>query len=1147
MSHGNPWRLLLCGLCLTFFSPLGHAQFRASIRGTVTDAQGSAVTGATVTLVNTDTNNKMVSTSDNNGIYQFNALPAAPYQLTVEAKGFKKKVLEHVQIIPEQPNALDVQLELGEVQQTVTVSGTTQALDTETATVSGTISSNQIQYMPSFGRDVFQLVQLTPGVIANGAQGNGGGAVQLPGTQGPGATGGNAGIFQTENGPQALATGQQYENNGITVDGISTASAVWGGTTIITPSEDSVESVKVVSNNYDAENARFSGAQIQVTSKSGSNDLHGGFFFTAHRPGLNAYQRFNGQGNSVLKDNNRFNQLGANLGGPIWKNKIFAFFNYETINQPNSTVIANGWYETPAFDKLAPAGSIAAKYLSNPGNAVVNQGINPSTCQNVGLIEGVNCRTIPGQGLDIGSPLKTALGTQDLSWVSPTNPGVGGGLDGVADIANYITSSKLTTSKAQYNGRLDANLTDLDHLAFAIYWVPQTSTFLNGASRDYNLFHHDQINEAYSAIWNRTLSASFLNEFRANAAGWNWNEIASNPQQPVGLPKDNIDQTGSLGLSGNNPIQFFGAAVGSILNQWTFSIKDVATKVAGRHTIKFGGDVTRLYYLNECTSCAVPTYNFFNIWDFLNDAPHIETGNFDPHSGVPTLLKQSDRTSIWGLFVQDDFKILRNLTVNLGLRYSYFGALSSAQNNMYVAVPGAGANYLTGLTVRKGNTWTPQKDNLGPEIGFAWSPASANDKLVIRGGYGLNYNQEEIAISAGVQANPGLVVAPTFSFSTPTAPNPGIIYGTATDLRSLTSYPSNPNAIVQFGSNGLPTTGQVNVSIFPNTLPTMRVHHYSVDLQYDLGHDWIAMGGYSGSVSSNIYFHENPNATPAALGYALNPRIGGGDYWSVLGRGNYNAMLLELKHQFAHQFLLDAQYTLARSTDTSSGPYFEQPYPFNLGLNSGRSDYDVRNAFKLFGTWQPVLFRGSKGWVEKIVGGWSISGILNLQSGFPWTPVVSVTGGNLYCGTCGYSQLFPAAYLGGAGTSTSNDQFKTGSNYPNGGAAYFSIPTYTPYAGSNYGSALPQGPGVPRNSLNGPGYRDIDLTIVKGFGLPNLPVLGEKARVEIRLDAYNVFNLLNFKNSSPGDISNNIASSNFGQATSALAGRVVTVGARFNF
>ena len=278
-----------------------------------------------------------------------------------------------------------------------------------------------------------------------------------------------------------------------------------------------------------------------------------------------------------------------------------------------------------------------------------------------------------------------------------------------------------------------------------------------------------------------------VNEFRVNAAGWRWNEITSNPQQPVGLPQDNIDQIGNLGQSGNNPIQHFGASIGSILNQWTYTFKDVATKVHGRHTIKFGGEITRLFYLNECTGCGVPGYNFFNVWDFLNDAPHVEgpTG-FNPNTGIPTTQRQDDRENIWGLFVQDDLKVRRNLTLNLGLRWSYFGPLYAKQNNMFASFPGSGADFLTGLNVKKANSWDPEKNNFGPQIGFAWNPDRWGNKVVLRGGYGLNYNQEQISISANVQGNPGLIVFPTFTQSTPTSPNPGIVYSTAGDLHEVT-------------------------------------------------------------------------------------------------------------------------------------------------------------------------------------------------------------------------------------------------------------------------------------------------------------------------------------------------------------------------
>jgi Carboxypeptidase regulatory-like domain/TonB dependent receptor len=1126
-------------VCLAVVLYSAHGQYRASIQGVVTDPQGAAVSGATVTLKNLETNQTLTATTDESGIYNFNALPPSKYSLTVEKAGFKKKALDNVGVIAEQANALNIQLEVGQVTETVTVNGdSTPLIDTETASISGTVSSNQIQHMPSFGRDVFQLVQLAPGVFGDGAQGNGGGSQSLPGSQGPGATGGNTGIFATENGPQVLANGGQYENNSITIDGISTTSAVWGGTTVITPSEDSVESVKVLSNGYDAENGRFSGAQIQVISKSGSNDFHGSAFFTAHRPGLNAFQRFNGEGNSVLRDNNRFNQFGGGLGGPIWKNKIFFYFNYETVREPNSSSVGNGWYETSTFDASAPSGSIAAKYLTFPGAGVVSTGINPSTCANAGLQEGVNCATIPGQGLDIGSPLKTALGTQDLGFVSPTTPGVGGGLDGVADIANFITSSATTSSKNQYNGRLDADVTARDHISFAIYYVPQSASFLNGAARAYNFFHHSQINEAFSGIWNHTFSPSLLNEARVNAAGWRWNEVNSNPQSPVGLPSDSIGNIGSIGSPNS-----FGPNVGSILNQWTYTFKDVATKIYGRHTIKFGGEVTRLFYVQDCAGCGVPNYNFFNMWDFLNDAPQHEGGAFNPATGIPTTLRQDDRTDIWGLFAQDDFKLRSNLTVNLGLRWSYFGPLSSKEGNMFVAVPGAGASYLTGLTVRKGNSWNAQKGNFGPQIGVAWSPTRFHNKLVVRGGYGLSYNQEEIAVSSSIVANPGLVVNPSFTMSTPSSPNPGIIYATSSDVHSLFGYPANANTVATFNSNGLPASGaQVNVGIFPQDLPTMLTHHYSVDAQYDLGHQFVATLGYQGSLSRNTYFHENPNAAPAANGLTLNPQIGGGDFWGVSGSGNYNALLGELKHQFSRQFMADAQFTWSKSMDTSSAPYSEQDYPYDPSLNYGRSDYNVGKAFKLYGLWQPVFFHGSNSWMEKIAGGWSLSGIFNIHSGFPWSPVVNFSG-SLYCGTCGYSQLLPAAYLGGAGSSTSNDQFKTGSNYPNGGAAYFSTPTFTAFSGANFGSALPQ-TGVRRNSLTGPGYRDVDMTLAKAFGLPRIPGIGENAKFEFRIDAYNLFNNLNFN---PTSIVNDINATGFGRATSALAGRTVTLGARFSF
>ncbi len=1166
--------LLLLLIVALVGGPPALAQYRASIQGTVTDSQGGVIPGAKLTLTNTATNESQVRTSNDEGVYSFNALPSGRFNLVVEREGFQAKTLDNVQIIPEQANALNVQLQVGAATETVTVDASeSPLLDSATATIGGTISENQIQHMPSFGRDVFQLTQLAPGTTGDASQGAGGGTYSLPGTQGPGGTSANGGIFQTENGPQALANGGQYESNGISIDGISTTSAVWGGTSVITPTEDSVDNVKVVANGYDAENGRFSGAQIQVTSKSGTNSVHGSAFFQAYRPGLNAYQRYNGTGfynftcsnpdgstractpseRGLQKDTQQFNQMGGSIGGPLWKDRVFAFFAYET-ERNNSQVTSTGWYETSAFDGLAPSGSIASKFLTFPGAGVNAKGLINQTCSDAGLVEGKNCITIPGQGLNIGSPLTTPLGTQDLGWTSPTTPGVGGGLNNtVADIAEYTTLNPTKVVDSQYNGRLDANVTSKDHASFAIYWVPTNQTYYNGPTRVYNLWHHSVINDAFSGIWNHTFSPTLLNEARANAAGWRFNEVAGNSQEPFGLPNDSVGTIGSIQL------QNFGAPGPNDLNQWTYSYRDILTKVAGNHTIKVGGELTRLYYLNVAPYAARPSFGFFNIWDFLNDAPQSESGTFDPSTGTPIAVRQDNREDLWGAFAQDDWKVNSSLTLNLGLRYTYFGPLTSKQNNMYSVRFGQGSSMLTGMTIQKGGSlWKSQKLNFGPQVGFAWTPAFYQ-KVVIRGGFGINYNEEEIAISANVFGNPGATVSPNFTSSLPTEINPGIVYQVPSDVHSIYGYPPNPNTISSFGTNGLPTTNQVGVTAFASNMPTMYSEHYSLDTQTDLGKQFILTVGYQGSQSRHTYFHYDGNAVAAVQGIPLNPQVNGVNFFGNGGHGNYNAMLAGLKHQFSHQFMIDAEFTWARSMDTSSAPYSEQDYPYDPSLSYGRSDYNIKRQEKIFGMWQPVFFKGGHSWIEKIAGGWSLSGILNLHTGFPWSAVYNSPVGSLYCSTCGYYQVYPAAYLGGAGNDTSNDAFRSGPHVgnginknfplaatdPNAAEAYFAPPALT--AGPAFpatGAVVPQRPGVARNSLTGPGYRDVDATVSKRFGLPKMKGLGESAAFEVRADAFNLFNNLNFN---PASISNAITAPDFGQAKSALGSRTVTLQARFAF
>ena len=1125
------------------FLSSASAQFRASIQGTVTDPEGKVVPGATLTLTDNDTNRVLTATSNGSGVYNFNALPPNHFTLATVASGFQQKVISDVQIVPEQANAIDIQLAVGAANISVTVSSDTlPALDTETANLQGVVNSNQIQHMPSAGRDVFQLAQLAPGAFGDGAQSGAGGSHNLPGSQGPSSSNATTGPFATENGPQTLAGGGQYETNGISVDGISTVSAVWGGTSVITPNEDSVDNVKISTNAYDSEFGRFSGAQMQVTSKSGTNEIHGSFFFRINRPGLNAYQRYNGPGSlapgtpssrGLLRDTGRFNQFGGSLGGPIWKNHLFAFFAYETLRN-NTQATANGWYDTPAFDALASSSSIASKFLTFPGGAPSNATFINQTCANAGLTEGVNCRTIAGQGLNIGSPLTTGLGKQDLSWTGASNPGVGGGLANVADIAYYQTSSPSRQTATQYNGRLDADVTAKDHLAFAIYWVPQTTQSYNGPQRAYNLFNHNQVNDAFSVIYNRTFSSGFLNEARANAAGWRFNEVTSNPQAPFGLPQDTIDNEGSAVVS------FFGAGGPNVYDQWTYTYKDVATKIFHNHTVKFGGELTRLSYLSDSTGSARPEYNFYNIWDFLNDAPHHEQGVFDRTTGMPTPNRFDDRESLWGFFIQDDWKARPNLTLNVGLRYNYIGSLYSKQNNIPAVRFGSGSALFTGASLQLGgNLWNPQKGNFGPQFGFAYSPEMFHSKVVVRGGYGLNFNQEEIAITANAANNPGAAVTPTYDSPNPTAINPNIVYAVPSDTHTIFGYPPNPHTITSYNSANLPTAGGLGLTAFPTNMPTAYTHHYSLDTQIDLGHQMVATVGYQGSAAHHLISQQNVYVYGEAQGYAFNPLISSISYFHNQAASNYNALLVSFKHNWSHQFSANADFTWSKSMDDGSGPYEEDPYPYNPSYARGRSDFNFGKAFKIYGVYQPVFFRGSHSWLEKIVGGWSVSGIFNLHAGFPWTPVSG--GPSAYYASSGYGTFRPTAYTGRAGHTYTNAAFRPGadgnsSNFQGGGLAYFTKPVYTT-------TSFPV-PGIARNSFTGPGYKDLDGTLTKAFGLPKLRVLGEHANFEIRADAFNLFNNENLDVS---QINNDISTANFGVIRSALGARVVNIQARFSF
>jgi hypothetical protein len=1171
--------------CLYLFAPRAAAQYRASIQGVVTDPQGATIAGATVTLQNEETGQTYKTESNENGIYNFNALPPSKFTITVEKAGFKTKVTKGIGVISEQANGVNVQLEVGTATESVTVSGNEVPLiDTETSNLQGTVNAQQIQTLPSFGRDPFQLLQLAPGAFGDGAQVGGSGSSNLPSSSmaGSGAT---DGIFKIENGGQITANGQRVGSNNYQIDGVGTTSVTWGGASVVTPNEESVKEVKVVTDNYDAENGRYAGAQVQIISQSGTNNYHGSFFFKAHRPGLNAFQKYNGQ-HSVVRDENRFNNLGGSIGGPILRNKLFVFFSYERLDNNAAGTTDSNWYETPQLRALAASGTNAAAFYNFPG-AGPNGGsqtdvLNGQTldCANIGLVEGSNCHFIPGQGLDIGSPLTSPLGTGDPGYSSSGSPGVGSGLDGVADIAFFQgILNPSNDTHVQYNGRIDFTPTKKDLIAFSIYWVPNSSTFFNDPSnvgvRAMNNFNSTSTNRSMTALWDHTFNPTLVNEARVNASGWLNKDLDSNPNAPFGLPVATFNQTGSITIQGLGVGSFNG------FDQWTYAAKDVLTKVAGAHTMKMGGEVTRLLSVDAPFWADRPSYTFNNIWDFLNDAPIQENAQFDPQTGIPSALRKDLRSNVIGLFFQDNWKVKPNLTLTAGLRWEYFGSISEKNGKLGTVEFGSGPNLFTDISVRTGgHQFSPSTNNFGPQLGFAWTPRSflghdfSGRTTVVRGGFGIAYNGIAQSNTLDVRFNPPFVQ------SSPTLSGSDILYINSfpSDVNNPNGYAPNPAGIVTFGPNNLPTTGRTELTALPPAWPTTTTLHYTFGIERELGGQWVASIGYQGSTSRHLTQKYNLYNVGAVNGIAFNPNVSGINYYTDDGTANFNALLLELKRNFTRTFSIDAQYRFSHSFDTGSNAYTGADtgnmYEWDLSTNYGSSDYDVRHAFKLFGVWSPRFFRGEHSWAEKLIGGWTVSGILNAHTGFPWTPYyggdfLKQFNGNFNpvfsfgpgaggsSSASGNARLFPAAYLGGY-------KFDYRSNATVNALPFFTQPDVVPgtlfdclfpnpdptvcAAGQQGFGPLPTHPGIARNLFEGPRYFDVDATLSKSFGLPAMKVIGENAKVEFRANFYNLFNKLNLAGGCSGDgIQCDITNSHFGESQKALGSRTIELQARFSF
>jgi hypothetical protein len=1172
-------RFLLIAAVITFLSSSALAQYGASLEGTVTDKSGAVVAGATVTITDQATGVSHSAVTGQSGFYRITGLPPGRYKVDVEAASFKKSSRSDVEVGSEAASAANVTLEGGSASETITVTGAPPALQTEDATVQGTLTSIAVENLPEIDRDPYELLRLAPGVFGDGARMGNGQSAGFPngaggngGSAGPG--GSNTAIFQVENQQPISANGQRVTSNDYLVDGVSVNSLQWGGAAVITPSIESVQEITVLSNDYDASDGRSSGAHIKTVTKSGTNALHGGGIFLYHDPNFNAFNRFGeyiGPGFTTVRDEDAIRQFAGNVGGPIIQNKLFFFFNYEGV-RANNTTFENNWVETPQLDALMLGdrpGTPVATILQQSGLTPRIQQLLPTDCS-LWISANQPCAVVTG-GIDIGSPY-ASYGTYNPSFTGG-NPAqfVGGGLDGSPDLEFAQIALPATTEGNQYNIRVDYNA------GKNLFAANTFLTFLKTLDADAAAqgrpsadFGTKDFSPSGFLSWMRTLSPTMLNEARFNFTRYAYNGITSNPQVNFAIPRIEIQ---GLPLPGGQRIRY-GAAQGDdspgILAQNTYAFRDVLSKVIGNKAFKFGFEYSHEQDNDALIGGARPDQVFQGMWNFANGTPIFEAIEVNPLTGAaPTTRGQYYRSSIFGVFVQNDWKLRPNLTVNLGLRWEYYAPPTEADGHLTNFVPANDPTngLLNGVEINPGQQWSPSHDKFGPRLGFAWSPLMYNNKLVVRGGFGIAYDRFDDDVFDNTRNNPPFVAnygiccgTEATGFGTPFV-NGQISFNTGTS-NNPESYPANPALITPLNpATGLPTIlpgqGAPNIYSNPTNMPIPYTYLYSLQIQNSLPKDWVFTLGYQGSAGHHLtriknlaYFYPVQNQDVANI-YTFTPDT----------NSNFNALTGQLEHRFRHGFTANVLYTWSKSIDqlSAEGPGFttNQTYPIDDATERGPSDYDATHNFRAYAVWNLPIFSERRDLLGKLVGGWQLNGIYQFHSGFPWTPVADNV-----CPVLGASSLCPIrpiGYAGGAGDDHNTSAFlpPTAANFPLAAAAG-AAGTANPYFTLQTSGSTPDFPGIGRNTFRGPRYQDIDLTVAKEFGLPAMKLLGEGAKLQLRMTAYNAFNKLNLAPFTFGSTStvvsyfNNgsgvpVANPLFGTAINGLSGRVLELQARFSF
>lgn len=1115
--------------------------FSGTITGTVTDSSGAAIPGVTVTLTNTVTQEVRNAATEGAGHYTFSRLLPSTYSLKVAHGGFREYLRPGISLSTNQSLELNVELTVGAVTEAVEVKAAVEMVDAQTANRSMTLSTTMVQELPLNMRNALSLVHSSAGVVA--------------------ARTGVSQATQDQNTNRFSLNGGRHESTAVLVDGIPMGAGDWGGL-IASPGVDAVQEVQVVRNTYDTEFGRTGGGVVNVTTRGGSPEYHGGIFDFYRNDNLDANSFFNNRAGKALAEYKR-NQFGGSLGGPIWKSKnVFGFFAYEGLRTG-----APASRQSTVPTALQRNGDFSQTRNSNGTLSVIYDPMTTTLDPSTGKY---NRTAFPGNVIPSSRFDPVAVNVLKLF---PTANQAG---DPTTGVNNWYGVGSSSTVDNRYDGRVDWARSERHTMFFrftvarenddpaVLFAAPAETSYVGRNPR-----------EQFS--WGNTFILSPTFVVNAQVGGGRWSEInysaaAGYDATALGFSRSLVSQFDVVG-----PVVFgMGDYTGLGYNRYLSGIRQVAsvqagaTKEFGAHSIKFGWS----YQSAEMnfTDSNGPTFNFDR---YFTSGPNPDSkvstaGNtiasllLGTGSGgsLPIRVRPASKDPYHGFYVQDTWKVNNRLTVNYGIRYEIQEGRTERYNRvaqLSLNVPNpigaqAGMPNLKGglvfMSDQNRNQWDSSFNNFAPRVGIAYK---LSDRLVARTGYGIFFDRTTYSSPlTGVDG---------YSVSTP--------WTTTQDGgRTPYSFLKNP-----FPDGLLPITGSsagaltnvgTGISGFMQHRPTPYIQQYSFDLQFQATNNLLIEVGYTGTQGRRLLYGYGVqlNQVPdqaLALGSRLlalvpNPFYGAIASGSLAGQtvqygqllrpypqftgvsatfmpgasSSYNALVTHLMKRLSHNVTVDLSYQFSKAMDNSS----ENGSPGlvdgardfnNLSLERSISSHDVPHSFAAafivglpFGHGRALGNHWNR-WLDAALGGWQVSGIYRLASGLP----------------SHFSATNNTNSFGGAqqpNVSNMNDVTVANPSV----ARWFNTAAFSQPADYTFGNAPRWLTNVRFSRVN-----NLDAALLKDFRVT------ERLKGQLRGEFFNAMNRTQF-----GWPDTNLASATFGQNNGTAPGfspRNIQLGLRLNF